>query len=124
MIKERREDNFFASISVTTNLTPPPLCCMGMLFCRLHAVALGLFMLYSVLCSQQRTKDKRKRDGKKEKEIRRGVTTKAKWRDEEEEERHGGTARELVAEGAMLQCSGCFPRAVTLLVNKQNTGLS
>ena len=39
-----------------------------------------------------------------------------------------GTAREREMEaeggGAMLQCSGRFPRAVLLLVNKQNTGLS
>lgn len=37
---------------------------MRILYWRLHAVALDLFMLHSMLCSQQRTKDKRRKDGK------------------------------------------------------------
>lgn len=82
-----------------------------------------------VCCGHNRKKKKKKKKGGIEGKGMEGKRQKQEGRlteggRMEREEKRGGTAREMESEGAMLQCSGCFPRAVLLLVNKQNTGLS
>lgn len=77
-------------------------------------------VLHAVLTPEKGEKKRDKEWRQKETEIREGGGRFDRGRGEASK----GTARETEAEVAMLQCSGCFPRAVLLLVNKQNTSLS